>query len=272
MHRHHALWFALCLVLAVAPGGEFLPDAEATASLSAGTAINKAGRQRMLSQRLAKAWIMLGMNIAPERAQAILTDSFSQFENQLAELHGFAPSQGVQEALARLEKEWTNYKSVLAAKPSRENATTLYDASEAVQKAAHQLTLAYEASAKSPSYRLVNIAGRQRMLSQRMVKFWLFEAWGINSRAAQMEFGLARAEFASGLHQLSISPYTTVEIRSALEQMDREWSAYQAALTAQRGIPDRIRMAPEIVDMSERVLELCEKFVMLYEQQASDAR
>jgi hypothetical protein len=226
----------------------------------------------MLSQRLAKAWIMLGMNIAPERAQAILTDSFSQFEKQLAELRGFAPSQGAQEALARLEKEWTNYKSVLATKPSRENATTLYDASEAVQKAAHRLTLAYEASATSPSYRLVNIAGRQRMLSQRMVKFWLFEAWGINSRAAQMEFGLARAEFASGLHQLSISPYTTVEIRAALEQMDREWSAYLAALTAQRGIPDKIRMAPEIADMSERVLELCEQFVMLYEQQASDAR
>ena len=62
-----------------------------------------------------------------------------------------------------------------------------------------------------------------------------------------------------------------MEIRAALEHLDLEWSAYQAALTARRGIPDRIRMAAEIGDMSERVLELCEKIVVLYEQQASDA-
>lgn len=273
MNRRLVLWFAFCLVTASAPGGAFLPDAQAAAaSLTAGTAIDKAGRQRMLSQRLAKAWIMTGMNIAPERAQAILTDSFSQFENQLAELRGFAPSQGAQEALARLEKEWTNYKSVLSTKPSRENAVTLYNANEAVQVAAHRLTLAYEAFANSPSYRLINIAGRQRMLSQRMAKFWLFEAWGINSKAARMEFGLARAEFASGLYQLSISPYTTVEIRTALEQLDREWGAYQTALTARRSIPGKMRMAPEIADMSERVLVHCEKLVALYEQQAGGAR
>lgn len=271
MNRRQVLRFAFCLAFALAPGCDFLPEARAATPLTAGAAINKAGRQRMLSQRMAKAWIMLGLNVAPERARAILTDSVSQFDNQLAELRGFTPNPGTQEALVRLEKEWAYFKSVLSAKPGRENAAVLYEANEAVQVAAHRLTLAYEVFADSASYRMINLAGRQRMLSQRMAKFWLFEVWGIHSKAAQMEFGLARAEFASGLYQMSISPRSTAEIRTALEQLDREWSTYQTALTARTSNADKLRRAPEIAAMSERVLELCEKLVTLYEQRLSAA-
>lgn len=267
MNRRLALQLALCSPAVFALTGKSILEVHAAAPLTTRAAINKAGRQRMLSQRLAKAWIMLGMNIAPERARTIMTDSLTQFEAQLVELRGHVPSQGVRDAQTRLEKEWVNYKSVLAIQPGFGKATTLYEANEALLVAAHRLTLAHELSTASPADRLVNIAGRQRMLSQRMAKFWLFELWGVNIRAAWMEFGFAREEFTSGMAQLVISPHNSVEVRAAVEELNREWNAYHAVMATRADTPGKMRMAPDVVDKSERVLATCEKVVALYEQQ-----
>jgi len=240
-------------------------DAHASDGIDVAAALNKAGRQRMLSQRATKAWLLIGQGIAPERGTAILTSSLTLFETQLAELKGFVPNDEVRQALGQLERDWQTCKAALAAVPRLENAAALYEANETVQATAHRLTLAYEKSAPRPAYRLVNIAGRQRMLSQRLAKMYLFRAWGVHAQAAEMELNMARAEFASGMYQLSVSLYTTPEIKAALAELNREWEPYQQALTAARA-------AAPIMDMSERVLAAAERLVALYEKQAGTTR
>lgn len=240
-------------------------DAYASGEIGVAAALNKAGRQRMLTQRATKAWLMIGQGITPERGTAILTTSLSLFETQLAELKGFVPNNDVRQALAQLERDWQACKAALAAVPRLENAAALYEANEIVQATAHRLTLTYEKAAPQPAYRLVNIAGRQRMLSQRLAKFYLFRAWGVHAQAAEMEFNMARAEFASGMYQLSISLHSAPEIKVALEDLNREWEPYQRALTTTRA-------AAPIMDMSERVLAASEKLVALYEKQAEITR
>jgi len=220
----------------------------------------------MLSQRAAKAWLMIGQGIMPERGTAILTASLSLFETQLAELKGFVPNDDVRQALRQFERDWQTCKAALAAVPRLENAAALYEANETVQATAHRLTLAYEKAAPEPAYRLVNIAGRQRMLSQRLAKLYLFRAWGVHARAAEMEFNMARAEFASGMYQLSVSLHSTPEIKAALADLNHEWEPYQQALTATRAA------AAPIMDMSERVLAAAERLVALYEQRAATTR
>lgn len=91
-------------------------DAYAAETMAVTTAINKAGRQRMLSQRLAKAYLMLGLGILPERANGLLKDSLSLFDAQLAELGRFVPNDGVRIALAQLERAWDEYRPELSEK------------------------------------------------------------------------------------------------------------------------------------------------------------
>lgn len=271
LHLVKRLVCCLSVTALLAAGVALGADAYAVETMTVSTAINKAGRQRMLSQRLAKAYLMLGQGILPERANGILKDSLSLFDAQLAELKGFVPNDAVRVALAQLERAWNEYRPVLTAPVDAKGASRVYDLNELVQTAAHQLTLAYEKSAAGPSDRLVNIAGRQRMLSQRMAKYYLFQVWGVNTPAARMELNLARAEFSSAMHQLYIAPHANPEIDAVLKNLDHEWIQYREALSVRHDPAELMRAAADIVERSEHVLELTEKLVALYEQQAKAA-
>ncbi len=253
----------LCAAVLLAPFA-----GRATEPLTVAAALNKAGRQRMLAQRAAKAWLMLGLGILPSQARTLLDESTARFDAQLAELRAFTPNAAVGPALARLDQEWGPCRVLLARTPTRPLALEVYVAGELVQDAAHQLTLAYEKSASTAGERRVNLAGRQRMLSQRMAKFYLFQAWDINGRAAGMELNWARAEFSSGMHQLYNATRGLPGIRAPLAELDRQWVGYRDALTPDRTGPQPARLAA-VAEYSEQILTTAEQLVALFEQHAT---
>ena len=70
--------FIRCLFLALILG---LPVAPAWAQISdINVAINKAGRQRMLSQRMAKAYFQIGQQIDVDRSRKVLDQSVALFD------------------------------------------------------------------------------------------------------------------------------------------------------------------------------------------------
>ena len=263
MGRMAVLVFAALLGSGAAP---------AYADMAVAAAINKAGSQRMLSQRQAVAWLMIGLDVAPERGRVILKESVTRFDTQLAELKTYTPTTDVSKALSRLEREWTDYRVLLNTPPARATAHRLYAQSDAVQAAAHRLTLAYERISGAADDRLVNIAGRQRMLSQRQAKFYLLQAWEVNTAAARMEMNFARAEFASGMHQLYTSMGRSPDIQAAVEQLDREWLVYRDALVVPRTAAGQRLAAADIVTLSEQILATAERLASLYEAEAAAGR
>ncbi|MDZ7921345.1 type IV pili methyl-accepting chemotaxis transducer N-terminal domain-containing protein, partial [Rhodoferax sp.] len=122
-----------------------LPARAQVADLS--DAINKAGRQRMLSQRMGKAWLALLQNVEKTSAQLVLDKSMALFDRQLVELKGFAPTPDVQATYAKLDTAWGDYKTALVGKaPLRDNAAALLQLDAKVLALAHQGTVQYEAA------------------------------------------------------------------------------------------------------------------------------
>ena len=151
-------------------------------------AINKAGRQRMLSQRMAKAWLALGQGIEPKRAERVLYESMALFDRQFVELKAYAPNPEIKATYNAQEGQWADYKAALVGNvPDRSAAPMLLGLDAKVLKLAHQGTLELEQYSGKAVGKLVNMAGRQRMLSQRTAKFYLSQRWGANVPEAAKE-------------------------------------------------------------------------------------
>jgi hypothetical protein len=131
------LVFAVLLALA---GG----DVQAQIS-DINSAINKAGRQRMLSQRMAKAYFQIGQQVELERSKKVLDVSVALFDRQLVELKNYSPTPEIRETYQKLETSWLAYKDVLlGAVPAPDNGRKVLELSETVLALAQQGTVLLE--------------------------------------------------------------------------------------------------------------------------------
>lgn len=232
-----------------------------------GAAINKAGRERMLAQRIAKAYLQLGQAIETERSMRVLYSSISLFDRQLVELKNYAPTPAIRDTYQQLEKSWMAYKDVLVgATPNRDGARKVLELSEEVMALANMGTVQLEKHAASSSGRLVNLAGRQRMVSQRMAKFYLASAWGVGE-GSHAELDKSRKEFGAALQELMAAPENTQPVREGLELVKQQWFFFDNALSQRPGGDKRLVMA--VATASERILEEMERVVSLYEKLAA---
>lgn len=228
------------------------------------SAINKAGRQRMLSQRMAKAYLQIGQNIDTERSSKVLESSISLFDRQLVELKNYAPTPEAKDTFLKLEKEWLAYKDILiGAAPSREGAKKVMEISDKVLQLSHDGTLQLVRLSKTESGPLVGVAGRQRMLAQRMAKFYQAANWGVAPANGAAELDKARKEFNTGLKALDSAPATTQVIKAELELARQQWMFFENALGNGGTKAER---ATAIATTSERLLEVMDKVTSLFEK------
>jgi len=235
--------------------------ADSSQALPLSSAINKSGRQRMLTQRLGKAWAMQALAIEPELATKIRKQSEALFVSQLGELQKTTPTPEIAAAVTALAQAWEGYKSNLARTPGKANAASVYTSGDQTLQRAHALTGLYEKQMGTAQGRLVNIAGRQRMLSQRMARAFYFARFGIAADTA-VDLATARKEFIAGLRELVNAPQNTPVIKQELTLAEQQWVFYQASID---GRIQGERADKDVATTSERILEQLNLVTAKYE-------
>jgi nitrate/nitrite-specific signal transduction histidine kinase len=228
-------------------------------------AVNKAGRQRMLSQRISKAYLALVQKVETGSAQQVLDRSVAQFDRQLVELKAFAPAGEVRDTYTRLEASWSEFKGeLLGTAPSKAHAGRILQLDAAILALANQGTVQYEKLAGKAVARLVNLAGRQRMLSQRMAKFYLATTLHVDTQAGMAEIAKARAEFVAAQEALRNAPEATARIKEELALADGQWVFFDQGLQK----PEVGRQSPkalsEVFVASENLLTVMDRITTLY--------
>jgi hypothetical protein len=238
----------------------------AQAQMGLSGAINYAGWFRALSQRMAKAYCQQYLQVLPAAAVDVMGLARKMVQTGSGELaRGMQSGQWPAEVgrqLAEVQKQFALLNQMTSA-PATTTALVAAASEQADRTLliAQAVTEAIEKLAQAPSARLVNLAGRQRMLSQRLAKNYFLSAAKVDSKVVQAQLASDAADFRQALQTLKAAPVSTSSIRNELELADSQWLFFESAL--RRPADDAGLNA--VATTSERLLGVMDKLTGLYD-------
>jgi hypothetical protein len=227
-------------------------------------ALNQAGYQRMLSQRIVKAYCQIGLGVKPDASRTQLTDALKAYGHNLNRLRPAVTDRKGRELLRELGRQWEPFRIIAGGPVTRAGAGELMRRSGPLLETAEKLTRYLEDSSGGPASRLVNLAGRQRMLSQKLTMFYMLHAWGFETALVYDEIEATKNAFSAALAELISAPENTPSIKAELEAVSLQWDWLQAVLALEGALSYRL----VVEDASESILAQMDRITLQYQKLA----
>lgn len=198
--------------------------------------VNIAGKQRMLSQRIAKNYFYIGQGVNVSKAKKQLKSSLTLFNKQLAILKESIKDEEVQNMIEFVQMMNEEFATLSAQKYTTDNGALVLDSSESMLEGSQFIVSALTKTAKKQSATIVDISGRQRMLSQRIAKYYISYQAGIRDNNSIVQMKEAVKLFNTS-HQLLMKNKTnSAKINKELQEVDRLWRiVYKFYLNIEKG-------------------------------------
>lgn len=193
-------------------------------NLTLGKAINLAGKQRMLVNRIAKNYMAVGANIRSEDAIKDLDESTSLFNESHRELINFAKNKETIDALKYVDEIWNEFRVKVTSEPNLVNAETIILEARVITNGINTVVEKLEKeNLNLSSSTIVNNCGRQRMLLQRLATLVIAKSWIVNYANLDKDLKETISSIEFNLESLQTTRENTEEIKEALAFQRKEW-------------------------------------------------
>jgi len=194
---------------------------------SATEAVNMAGKQRMFTQRMLKDYAMVGMGNTFGNPGEDLKQISAAFQDHMEALSAYTKSDDIKKSLTKLDALWTPLKQLLADTPSKDKVEKLQIDLDTLLKAADDTTKLFAKESGKASGEIINKAGRQRMLSQRMASLYMLKVWEVHDPQFKIKLDDAMKLFKESLSELEKSDLNTDEINALLSKVKRSFMFFE---------------------------------------------
>jgi len=207
-------------------------------SISYNKAVNISGKQRMLSQKISKAYLLTSKGIDSPEIKRELTSGKFIFEKQLDILTKNAPNSAIKLSIKDVRKLWSRFKNKITAPPGFTNSEEIMEMNTKLLKACHELVLSIEMSSNYSNQffkkrnqdlvNTINISGKQRMLSQRLCLYYTaLSMFPDKKREYRAVINSVHEEFDTVIGDLLIKNFNTSEIEEELGNVMSLWEKFQ---------------------------------------------
>jgi len=248
--------------------------------------VNLSGRQRMLVQRMTKLALLISSNIEKEsniqkliKYSKMYDKTLNAFKNGDKDL-GCIPTNNkeIRKQIELVEKEWkpfyTNIQKIIEDKDQDKKALSyLVSKNEKLLKISNDLVKVYEKSNKSENFleksrvHILNIAGRQRMLSQKMAKEKLLIIQGKKEYKDKLKetiklFDNSLKTLINGDEKQKIIKPTNQQIKNQLTKVSNIWSKlkplYEKEKLTTKELAIIIKDNPRLLSEMNKMVQLAE--------------
>jgi len=206
----------------------------ANTGISEGQLVNLAGRQRMLSQRMAKDYFYAGKKINKSNALRQLKKSLADFRKTQELLSKNIKDDEIKNLIAFVNMSLDEFVSISKESYNVDNGTIILDLSESMLEGSDYIVQALTKGKSSNE--IIDIAGKQRMLSQRIGKYYIAYQAGIKDDNTITQMKETVKEFDTILGKLLANKSNTPEIQLELAKVNKMWKiVYKFYLNIEKG-------------------------------------
>ena len=202
--------------------------------------VDMAGKQRMLSQRIVKDYLYKGKKVATAKATKQLNRSVQEFGTALKTLNSSLNDEEIKNLLEFVDMSFSDFKEITDKPFDLDNAQIALDLSESLLEGSQFVVDSVKSSStlskdKSNSS-IIAKSGKQRMLSQRIAKYYIAYQSGIKDKNTVEQMKATVKEFTKNHKELMANKSNSSEINQKLNNVDKLWKiVYKFYLSIEKG-------------------------------------
>jgi hypothetical protein len=198
--------------------------------------VNIAGKQRMLSQRIAKDYLYIGQKVATDKAKKQLKESLKEFRDNQAKLAEMINDPEIKNLLEFVNMSLAELEEIVKKPYSLDNAQLVLDLSESMLEGSQYVVDSLNNTLHIKESEIVAKSGKQRMLAQRIAKYYIAYQAGIKDKNTIDQMNAAVKEFSENHKTLMENKDNTATINQKLAQVDKLWKVvYKFYLNIEKG-------------------------------------
>ncbi|WP_428605349.1 type IV pili methyl-accepting chemotaxis transducer N-terminal domain-containing protein [Sedimenticola sp.] len=226
--------------------------------------VNTAGMQRMLSQRVTKDYLFLGSQIRAGKATRQLKGSVALMVNNHEVLKKEVTDSRVQDLLKEIDPLMEKMVKITKSPYVKFNGATMLELSGTLLELNQAVVKELEGKQAEKAVEAVNVAGRQRMLSQRIAMFYAAHQAGFKSDSTVAEMKQAVEEFEAAHARLEKNSLNSDKINRELKGVENLWKTIRHYFTesSEAGFPVTIFVTTD--DIMKRMNTITLLYVKAY--------